>query len=171
MICHCRYWFICVIFDLFDLIRYLRNLKYYRNCDRTIKGKKATLNRSVWYNVAGVLSVHIISMSASFHDMPGLVALDVARVIAILSLVWAILYFVQLRSNMGYFVASIQSMMHDFMNFMIIFAIILIPFSQMLLVFVNTNSKQGCIEEFSSLGKSTNTVLMTEKIIFFLDLH
>ena len=155
------YWGFSSMVDCLDLIMVVRNYTYYKHCKRTLRGSKDTMDRSLWYQFANSIAVQFIGLSTRSHftkDPRALV--NIARVVATLCAVWSPLFFIQALPKVGHFVSTIQRMMVDLFRFLVVFVVILIPFTQMLLVFVNTNSTQGCITEFSSFPMSFYSVIL-----------
>ena len=157
------YWLGALLLDLFDISYCFRYKKYFFSFTKTLRGKKKTVDRSLWYRMMNILSVNFVIWSTSTHFMLGNSndsMSDAIRVMATVCAIWSPLYFVQLIPGIGYFVITIQRMMEDMYNFLIVFAVIILPFSQMLLVFVNTNSLQGCVDEFSSFSRAMYSVIL-----------
>ena len=50
--------------------------------------------------------------------------------------------------------------MEDLYNFLIVFVVLVVPYSQVLLVFINLNSNEGCVTDFSSFGRSIYSVIL-----------
>ena len=155
------YWLGAGITDVVEFFVLVKHFRYFINRSTTIKGSKLTVSRIMWYRVCNMLTVNLMIMSVPVHNTErGDTTADIVRVIATVCAIWSPLYFIQLLPHIGYFVATIQRMMANLFQFLVIFVIILFPFSQMLLVFVNANSKQGCVEEFSNFTHAVYSVLL-----------
>ena len=165
---HMSRWYVLVTYciaacttDFAEIVMFFKNFRYFRNLNKTLKGQKTRVTVTKWYRISNTWTVNLILMSAFIHNTKnGEAITDFIRIIVTLFGIWSPLYFIQLLPHIGYFVATIQRMMGNLFQFLVIFVIILFPFSQMLLVFVNANSKQGCVEEFSTFTRSVYSVLL-----------
>ena len=66
-----------------------------------------------------------------------------------MSLVWSMLFFLQLSPFFGYFVIAVQSMMMDLIKFALIFVAFAYPYSETFARLVNQGKTDNCPEEFS----------------------
>ena len=130
-----------------------------------VSGRKAALHHN-FYRVCQLVFVVMAMFRSTAWLFPATkipFMSELSRITACLLLPWTLLYFVQLLPSIGYFTVIIQTMLHDMLNFMIIFVIILVPFSYVFHMMVNYYSEQGCIEAFGSLQRSlysTFTVIL-----------
>ena len=155
------YWCVMFISDVVDLVKYCRNYKFFKNCRKSVKGTKRTVRNAKLERTVAILTIYFIGLSMASHGVADFLIVDLARVYATCCLIVSMLYFIRLLPGIGHFVSAIQIMFRDLVNFMMVFAVVLLIFSQMLLVFVNTNSNEGCVVEFSTLTRSAYSVILT----------
>ena len=90
---------------------------------------------------------------------------ETCRVICPVLAVWQILFFLQLLPSIGHFVITVQAILADMFNFIIIYIIFLIPFMHTFQRLVNINTNVGCFDEFTELFRvfySTFTVMLNQ---------
>ena len=155
------YWIGATLFDLKDIYEIFRSLKQiFKYVAHSHAAMKQPVHKNFYYKLCNVITVNLIMaiMVMQYYDKRSTTT-DVLRIIATCCGIWTPLFFVQVVPGVGHFVVIVQRIIGDIFNFSIVFIVILLPFSQMLLVYVNANSKQGCVEEFRSLGNSVYSVI------------
>ena len=149
--------------DVYDIITIARDWTYWKNLRYSLHGRKNTVDRSLWFRLCNFISVNICMSSVIYlrfiatsrQEYIG----DILRIIVVVTGFWAALYLIQTLPKIGYFVVIIQRMLSDVSKFLVLFSFIVLPFSYTLLVFMNTNSKQGCVKEFSGYFQSMYSVV------------
>ena len=147
-----------LLVDVFEAANFLLHNGRWRlwRAEGIIRGRKAGLHYS-FYRVSLLLFVAMAMFGSTAWLFPVLkipLMGEFTRIGASLLMPWTLLYFVQLLPSIGYFTVVIQAMLRDMMNFMVVFLIILTPFSYLFHMMINYYSDQGCIEKFGSLPRS-----------------
>ena len=131
-----------------------------------IYGKKTLASNTGFFHVQELIfCLAMISAIVLFFDTMSNGASDkrallfaVTRLIIPLVCTWLIIYFLQLVPLLGSFIVSVQGMIADMMRFLLLFLIMMLPFAHAIESFVMTNSREGCIDDFSSIFKTCYTL-------------
>ena len=154
-----------LVFDIVDCIRFKC-----QGYDRTLKhlfGYKHLIVNTTYYRLCQffmytsiLISVPLLMTRSGNNNTSSAVILliDITKVITPIMCVWSVLYFVQLLPVVGSSIISIQGMIHDMGHFVMLYLVMILPFIHVFETFVHHNSKQGCVDEFSSVFETAYSV-------------
>ena len=153
-----------LVFDIFDCIRFKC-----QGYDKTVKhlfGYKNLIVNTTYYRLCQffmytsvLICVPFLMTRSGTNVSSGIILLiDITKVITPIMCVWSVLYFVQLLPVVGSSIISIQGMIRDMGQFIMLYLVMILPFIHVFETFVHQNSKQGCVDEFSSVFQTTYTV-------------
>lgn len=72
--------------------------------------------------------------------------------------IWSIIYFFQMSTILGPHIITMQGMLEDMAQFMILFIMLLLPFVHVFQVFALGNSESGCQADFKTFGNTAYTL-------------
>ena len=176
MILFTCYWAVANAVDVYDFFNLCFHLKFFTGyVGSSRRWGRNFVHRNLWYRLTNIITVNLIQVNLVFqrrliHTQDW--AREGLRIATICFGVWSPLFFMQALPKIGYLVVIVQRMIGDIFLFSVMFALIVLPFSQTLLMFMNVNSKQGCIEEFSSFSESFYSVLrMMQNMLDLSEFH
>ena len=157
---------------LFDIIDLAHN-RYTGWKDNIMKSKDAIIDHWFFRFIQFLTNIVILSLLPVSYDYKIMLDFDryeqyvvIMRCFSPLLCSWSILYFIQFLPSIGPAVNSIQLMLKDMMNFVLLYSIFLIPFYITFQTFMTTYSKTGCHPDFESDTESIfSLVLMMFNIL------
>jgi len=152
-----------LLLDIYEAAHFLLHNGRWRRwrTEGIISGRKAALHHN-FYRVGQLLFVAMTMFRSTAWLFPATkipLMSELSQIGACLVLPWTLFYFVQLLPSIGYFTVTIQTMFRDMMNFLLVFIIILAPFSYIFHMMLNYYSDEGCIPQFSSQSRSFYTTI------------
>ena len=85
---------------------------------------------------------------------------DVGRLVFVISAFSSLFLFLELIPEIGFYILIIKRILKDLFYFFLLYMVCVSPFVLYFMVFVNTNSKQGCIDHFYSYSQSFYTTFL-----------
>ena len=85
---------------------------------------------------------------------------DIGRLVFILMAFCSLLFFLQQFRAIGFYIIAIKRMLKDLLYFCVLYVLCVTPFVLYFMMFVNTNSVNGCISEFSDYLTSFYSMFM-----------
>ena len=151
---------ITIMFDVIETIKMFTKSEW--PVWHSIKGKKNILVQVHFYRYTNfTFSVLIAIVSPLlFFKAPDYNPdfLEIIRVFCPVVAMWSVLYFVQLLPCVGYFIITIVDMLKHLLNFSIVYTLLVFPFILSFLKYINANTLEGCIPEFSSFFRGSYSV-------------
>ena len=86
-----------------------------------------------------------------FNNDPRNDFISYSRIFTRTSFWWLIVYFLQLIPGPDFFVVSIQSMFGILGQFCLVYSLFLLAYTQLFMITININSKNGCIAQFGDI--------------------
>ena len=79
---------------------------------------------------------------------------DIGRLFFIIMAFASLLFFFEQIPHVGFYIIAIKRMLKDLLYFCVLYVICVTPFVLYFMMFINTNSAQGCVAEFYSYSVS-----------------
>ncbi|KAK2162920.1 hypothetical protein LSH36_89g00026 [Paralvinella palmiformis] len=127
--------------------------------------RTASMAISFWFHRVSqflfVVSVLVFtSRIAQADPVPVDTVSDVGRLFVICTAFASLLFFFEQIPQVGFYIIAIKRMLKDLFYFWILYTICVAPFVLYFMVFMNTNSTQGCIPEFDSYIRSSYSMFL-----------
>jgi hypothetical protein len=122
---------------------------------RQIQLKRGSVAVSFWfYRIAQFLFcfalVFISSKVAENQPIPVDAVSDVGRLFFIITAFVSLLFFFEQIPEVGFYIISIKRMLKDLFYFCVLYVICVTPFVLYFMMFINTNSAEGCVVQFDN---------------------
>ena len=109
-----------------------------------------------------VLTIVELTLLYQMHDRGQILfAVNVIRLLLTLFALWNIMIYLQIAPGIGHVVIYIREMTADLVAFLFMFCFYTAIFARQFMLFFNVNSKQGCVEDFSSFQMSLYSLYLT----------
>jgi hypothetical protein len=161
-ICVCVYGLLGMAFDVGEFMYVLtaRQPSFLH-----IQLKRGNLAISFWFYRTSqflfCLALVIISSKvAENQPIPVDAVSDVGRLFFITTAFVSLLFFLEQIPEIGFYIISIIRMLRDLLYFCVLYVICVSPFVLYFMMFMNTNSAQGCVVQFSNYATSSYSVFL-----------
>ena len=116
--------------------------------------KKDLITSALYYRMCQLIfSLTALTWFILYIFLPGQVFVMLGLIIVTYVSTWSALFFIQIISHTGHFVNSIQRMLTVMLQFIFVYAIILIPFPHAFQVMLRSPDVCDKVENFDSLGQ------------------